>query len=43
VRVDTAGAGEFSHRVDIPYLPRDVAAGLAERLAVQAANTSFKW
>ena len=43
VRVDTAGAGEFSHRVDIPYLPRDVAAGLAERLAAQAANTAFKW
>jgi hypothetical protein len=41
--VDTAGAGEFSHRVDVPYLPRDAAAGLAQRLAEQAANTSFKW
>jgi putative membrane protein len=43
VRVDTAGGGEFSHRVDIPYLSREVAAGLAARLAAQAANTSFKW
>ena len=43
VRVDTAGAGEFSHRVDIPYLPKDAAAALAARLSAQAANTSFRW
>ena len=27
VRVDTAGAGEFSHRVDIPYLDHQIARG----------------
>ena len=43
VRVDTAGAGERSHRVDIPYLADDVARALAERLAGQAAETAFRW
>jgi putative membrane protein len=43
VRVDTAGAGVSSHRVDIPYLDRTVAARLADRLAVQAASTEFRW
>jgi hypothetical protein len=43
VRVDTAGAGEFSHRVDIPYLDHDLARALAGRLAASAANTSFRW
>ncbi|CAN5663920.1 PH domain-containing protein [soil metagenome] len=43
VRVDTAGAGTASHRVDIPYLDRTVAAGLASRLAAQAASTAFRW
>jgi putative membrane protein len=43
VRVDTAGAGEFSHRVDIPYLDRDIARGLAGRLSASAANTAFRW
>ncbi len=43
VRVDTAGAGEFSHRVDIPYLDQQVAAGLANRLSAYAANTAFRW
>jgi putative membrane protein len=43
VRVDTAGAGEFSHRVDVPFLDRDVARGLAERLSTYAANTAFRW
>jgi putative membrane protein len=43
VRVDTAGAGEASHRVDIPYLDRDVAGRLAGRLATQAANSAFRW
>ncbi|HVL67589.1 MAG TPA: PH domain-containing protein [Vicinamibacterales bacterium] len=43
VRVDTAGAGVTSHRVDIPYLDRGVAARLAERLAAQAASTEFRW
>jgi hypothetical protein len=43
VRVDTAGAGESSHRVDIPYLARETAAGLQLRLAAQAAGTEFSW
>jgi putative membrane protein len=43
VRVDTAGAGERSHRVYIPYLPRETARSLQERLAAQAANTAFRW
>jgi putative membrane protein len=41
VRVDTAGAGDGSHRVDIPYLARDTAAALHRRLAAQAAITAF--
>ena len=43
VRVDTAGAGAASHRVDIPFLDRTVAARLADRLAGQAASTEFNW
>ena len=43
VRVDTAGAGAASHRVDIPFLDRAVAARVADRLAGQAASTEFKW
>ena len=43
VRVDTAGAGERSHRVDVPYLGADVADALRQRLAAQAARTAFKW
>jgi putative membrane protein len=43
VRVDTAGAGDLSHRVDIPYLDQLVARSLAGRLAASAANTAFRW
>jgi putative membrane protein len=43
VRVDTAGAGEWSHRVDIPYLARTVAADLQYRLVSSAARTDFEW
>jgi uncharacterized membrane protein YdbT with pleckstrin-like domain len=43
VRVDTAGAGQSSHRVDIPYLDRDVAGRLADHLAMQAASSEFRW
>lgn len=43
VRVDTAGAGVTSHRVDIPYLDQSAAADLAGRLAGQAASTAFRW
>jgi putative membrane protein len=43
VRVDTAGAGEFSHRVDIPYLDYDIARTLARQLSAAAATTTFRW
>ncbi|HSN86333.1 MAG TPA: PH domain-containing protein, partial [Thermoanaerobaculia bacterium] len=43
VKVDTAGAKEGSHGVDIPYLPRDTAAVLGDLLAAQAARTAFRW
>lgn len=41
--VDTAGAGDASHRVHIPYLPRETARGLCDFLAAQAGRTEFKW
>jgi putative membrane protein len=43
VRVDTAGAGAASHRVDIPFLDQTVAGGFADRLAGRAASTEFNW
>jgi putative membrane protein len=43
VRVDTAGAGDASHRVDIPYLPRETALDLYHALASNAGGTTFKW
>jgi membrane protein YdbS with pleckstrin-like domain len=43
VRVDTAGGGPGSHRVAIPYLARDTAKALHERLSAQAAETTFRW
>jgi putative membrane protein len=44
LRVDTAGGrGELFNRVDIPYLDREVAKALADRLAAQAASTAFRW
>ena len=41
--MDSEGAKEGSHGVDIPYLPRDTAAGLGDLLAAQAARTAFRW
>jgi putative membrane protein len=43
VQIDTAGAGDRSHRVSIPYLARDTAQALHARLAVQASQTAFRW
>jgi putative membrane protein len=43
VRVDTAGAGAASHRVDVRYLPRQTADDLYGRLATEAARTTFRW
>jgi putative membrane protein len=42
VRVDTAGAGD-AFRVDIPYLARETARALQQRLAQEAAHTAFRW
>ena len=41
--VDTAGGGDAPHRVEIPYLPRDVAHALRDRIVVSTAGTAFKW
>jgi putative membrane protein len=43
VRVDTAGASNSAHSVDIPYLPRDVAQDLYASLSAEAARTTFRW
>jgi putative membrane protein len=43
VRVDTAGEGDLSHRVDIPFLDRHLARDLVSRLSMSAANTAFRW
>ena len=42
VRVDTAGASETS-RINIPYLPHDVAGVLHTTLAHEAAGRQFTW
>jgi len=43
VSVDTAGAGDASHHVAIPYLGRDTAGEVYEQLSDEAARTSFRW
>ncbi|MEZ5319001.1 MAG: PH domain-containing protein [Vicinamibacterales bacterium] len=43
VRVDTAGAGQGSHHIDIPYLARPAAVALTDDLAAGAAATAFRW
>ncbi len=43
VRVDTAGAGDLSHRVAIPYLGRADAERLWRHVAHEAAGRSFRW
>ena len=43
VRVDTAGADDGSHRVDIPYLPVEKAVELFGELGTAAARTAFRW
>jgi hypothetical protein len=42
VRVNTAGASEFSLRVDIPYLDHQIASGLAHACQL-CCNTAFRW
>jgi putative membrane protein len=43
VRVDTAGSPSPAHRISIPYLARETAAALYQRLADQTAQTAFRW
>ncbi len=43
IRVDTAGAGDASHRVDIPYLAIEQATELFGHLGTAAARTAFRW
>ncbi len=43
VRVDTAGGGAESHRVDIPYLSRDAARELYRLLATEVDRTALQW
>jgi len=43
IRVDTAGSASPVHRISIPYLARETAAALHERLALQTAQTTFRW
>ena len=43
VRVDTAGSMSPAHRISIPYLARETATMLYERLAAQTAQTAFRW
>jgi putative membrane protein len=43
VRVDTAGSASPAHRISIPYLARETAAALYERLAAHTAQTTFRW
>jgi putative membrane protein len=43
IAIDTAGAGKAGHRVSVPFLPREVAVELHDRLAVEAARRSFRW
>jgi putative membrane protein len=44
IRVDTAGAGDLAHCVDIPYLARETAASdLYDLLAARTARTAFRW
>ena len=43
VKVDTAGAANHEHAIDIPFLPADTATSLAATLSARAAETSFRW
>lgn len=43
VLVDRAGVGGGSHRIEVPYLARDTADGLATELAAHAGRSAFRW
>lgn len=41
--VDTAGASGSHHRLRVPYLARETARSLMDRLSTRAARTEFQW
>jgi putative membrane protein len=41
--VDTAGAGELGHRIQIPFLDVDVAEAMLDRLYSETRATEFRW
>ncbi len=43
IAVDTAGASELGHRVDIPYLDVEVARSILARLYAETCATEFRW
>jgi putative membrane protein len=43
LRADVAGASSGAHRIDIPYLPPEVALELRDRLTEGAARTRYRW
>jgi putative membrane protein len=43
VSVDTAGAVNSEHTIDIPFLPAETATTLAATLSARAAETAFRW
>lgn len=43
LKMDTAGAGQTGHNLDIPYLDWDVAFDLYKSLGTEAAHTAFRW
>jgi len=43
VAVDTAGAGNIGHRVDIPFLDINVARAMLNRLYAECSATEFRW
>jgi hypothetical protein len=43
VYADTAGSDGGGYAINVPYLPREVASTLQQRLSAAAANTAFQW
>jgi putative membrane protein len=41
--VDTAGAAGAPHRLDVPFLDRDLAASVAHAIAGRAAGSALSW
>jgi putative membrane protein len=41
--VDTAGAGNIGHRIDIPYLDIEAAKSVLSRLYAEGSTTEFRW